>query len=53
MSDLSSSILSESSIQDGGVSNDMYMMVALGVSCATICLTCVILICIIAKKSNC
>ena len=52
MSDLSSSISSES-IQDGGVGNDMYMMIALGISCATISLTCVILICIINNKSNC
>jgi len=53
MSDLSSSISSESSIQEGGLGNDMYMMMALFVSCSTICLTCIIMICIISNKSNC
>jgi hypothetical protein len=37
----------------GGGAGDMYVMMALCVSCSTICLTCIILICIISKKSNC
>ena len=59
MSNLSESITesitggtSEIIPQEGG-SGDMYMMIALGISCTTICLTSLILICIINKKSNC
>lgn len=42
-------------LQDGGIggASDMYMMMALCISCSTICLTSIILICIINKKSNC
>lgn len=45
--------ISESSIQEGGGMGDMYTYMALGISCCTICLTCIILIMIIHKKSNC
>jgi hypothetical protein len=44
---------SESSIQSGGVDPMSPTMIALCVSTSTICLTCVILICIIHRKSNC
>ena len=54
MSDLSTSISSESIPQDGGAGmGDEYMLMALGVSCCTICFTCIVMICIIHKKSNC
>lgn len=59
MSDLSESITESITggtsevIQQEGGSTEIYMMMALGISCCTIYLTSVILICIINKKSNC
>ena len=54
MSDLSTSISSESSPQGGGAGmGDEYMLMALGISCCTICITCIVMIAIIHNKSNC
>jgi hypothetical protein len=56
MSDLSDSSMSGSSDsipQDGGAGADPSMMIALCVTTSTICLTCLVLICIIHQKSNC
>ena len=47
---------SENIPQDGGaglIDPDEMKTMGLSISCATICLTCVVLICIINKKSNC
>lgn len=55
MSDSESSIIDGSSeLQEGGVGmGDTYVYMLLCICCSTVCMTIIVLSCVINKKSNC